>query len=161
MAIAVVLLAVSPTVGAALTGDAAASRSQCSSRQIGAALGDFVNSFNRGEFERLDGLFAEQPAFEWFSSDRPGRRVGRVARNRDTLVRYFERRHAAHDRLGLGFFRFNGNSPRWGNFEARVRRSAADYRGGQPFRTSAKGAAVCAASSVSFIVMSFGGPQPR
>jgi hypothetical protein len=137
-----------------------ATASHCTAKRVRGALVQFVGAFNRGDYEALDGLFAQEPQFQWLFSDRPGRRVGPAARNRATLIRYFKARHARSDRLSLLSFHFTGNSPRWGNFELRARRSAGDYRGGRWFGALAKGAAVCSGRETSFIVLTFAGPSP-
>lgn len=152
-AIAVLLLLLAPLAPAS-----SAARSRCTPAQVRSALTAFVRAFNRGDYPALDALFAQEPQFEWFSSDRPGRRIGLAAKNRGTLIRYFEARHARFDRLGLLSFRFNGNSRRWANFELRGRRSAADYRSGRWFRVMAKGAAICGDVGTRFIVLTFSGP---
>jgi hypothetical protein len=141
------------------TSTTGAVRSNCTSQKVSGALVEFVGAFNRGDYETLDSLFATEPDFQWFSSTRPGRRLAASAKNRASLVRYFEARHAKEDRLGVAFFRLTGDTPRHGNWEARFRRSSSDYRSGRWFRTLAKGAAICEGSSVRFIVMSFGGPS--
>jgi len=117
----------------------------------------FVESFNRGDVARLDGLFASSPGFEWYSSNAPGRRVQPAATSRSTLGAYFARRHRAGDRLRLVQFDYNGATGlRYGNFGLAFRRSAADFRGGAWFDLAAKGAISCQEGKL--IVLSLGGP---
>jgi len=141
-------------------GDATA-RSACSSAEIRAALAAFVDAHNRGDSERLDSLFAEEPDFEWYSTSSPGQRLGQEAKKRRTLIGYFQRRHAAGDRFDLRSFGFNGNSAGqgggYGNFEMRMRRRVEGYGQGNWFRSWGKGAAICGGGgAVRFIVISLG-----
>ena len=136
-------------------------RSSCAAVEVRSAVVSFVTAFNRGDYERLDALFAEEPKFEWYSSPRPGLRLGRSARRRSTLIPYLRARHKAGDRFDLTSFGFNGNSPRYGNFEMDVRRSSPEFRHGKWFEALSKGAAICDGDSVEFIVMSHGGPFPN
>ena len=141
-------------------GDATA-RPACASAETRAALASFVDAHNRGDSERLDSLFAEEPGFEWYSTSAPGERLGQEAKRRRTLIRYFERRHAAGDRFVLRSFGFNGNAAGhgggYGNFEMRLRRRVPGFRRGDWFRSWGKGAAICGGGdSVRFIVISLG-----
>ena len=122
----------------------------------------FVGAFNRGDFRQLDALFADSSLFVWYSSNAPGSRRMSAAENRDTLIAYFRTRHLNRDRLRLVAFTFNGNSPAYGNFGFKMKRSAADYRGGAWFGLVGKGAALCSDQPserpVKFIVVSMGAP---
>jgi hypothetical protein len=151
---AVVILAPSPAVDAALASD-------CTPQATRTALASFVAAFNRNEDEKLGALFAQLPLFQWYSSNVPGLRTTAAARDRDGLIAYFRSRHVKRDRLRLVSFTFTGDSPGYGNFVFKMKRSAADYRRGAWFGLTGKGAAVCSAQSVQpvqFIVVSLGGP---
>ncbi len=139
---------------------AAATTSHCTSAVTREAIVSFIAAFNRGDYESLDTQFAPPADFEWYSSGRPGLRLGSKSRDRDTLLGYFRARHRAGDRLGLVSFGFNGDSGRHGNFELELRRSATGFRDGEWFRVVGKGALICGADSTQFIVMSLGGPEP-
>ncbi|HEY5977477.1 MAG TPA: hypothetical protein VIT85_06435 [Solirubrobacterales bacterium] len=143
-------------LAAASWGTAAAPDSGCTAKETRAALVSFTRAYSRGDLDRLDSLFAEEPRFEWYSTDGPGRRIGPPSRVRDTLIPYFEHRHRKHDRMTLASFGFNGNSPRYGNFEMRLRRRADGFRGGDWFRVWGKGALVCPGDDARFIVISLG-----
>jgi hypothetical protein len=142
-------------------GDATA-RPACAPTETRAALASFVAAHNRGDSERLDSLFAEEPEFEWYSTSAPGERLGQGARRRGSLIPYFERRHAAGDRFDLRSFGFNGNAAghggAYGNFEMRLRRRVPGFRDGDWLRSWGKGAAICggAGDSVRLIVISLG-----
>ena len=131
----------------------------CTSAQVRAALASFVSAFSAGEYRRLNGLFAAPMWFRWYSSSRPGERVGAAAQRRATLVGYFRSRHASRDQLRLVSFKFNGNTLGYGNFVFKMKRSAADFREGAWFTVEAKGAALCEGASTRFIVMSVGAHQ--
>ena len=120
---AVVILATSSAVDAALA-------SGCTPRATRAAVTSFVAAFNRGDGQKLDGLFARSPLFQWYSSNVPGPRRTAAAGDRGSLIDYFRSRHAKRDRLRLVSFSFTGNSPGYGNFVFKLKRSAADYRRG-------------------------------
>jgi hypothetical protein len=131
-------------------------------------LSSFVGAFNSGDDARLDALFAQRPLFRWYSSGPPGLRRLAAAKNRATLIAYFRTRHLQRDRLRVVSFRFNGNTPGYGdapgygNVAFTMKRSAADHRRGSWFGVVGKGAAVCSDDAseqrVQFIVMSLGGP---
>jgi hypothetical protein len=129
--------------------------SGCSAEASRATWVAFVSAYTRGDFTRLDSLFAQRPRFQWYSANAPGVRRTAAARNRDTLMAYFRARHAEDDRLRLVSFTFNGN----GNFTYRLRRSAGDYRHGAWFGLIGKAAVACSDSSApQLIVVSLGGP---
>ncbi len=136
----------------------------CAPREVRAALTSFIAAYNAGDYDALDDLVAAEPDFRWYSSPVPGERLLPRASRRGTLVRYFEARHAARDRLALTSFGFNGNGTyggsRYGNFEMGLRRRAAGFRRGAWFRADGKGAATCKGDSVRFVVLTLGGPAP-
>lgn len=134
--------------------------SPCPRGQTRQALDSFVVAFNRGDYAALDSLFAQPPAFRWYSSQKLGQRIGAAAKRRGTLIPYFRTRHARQDRLRLLAFEFTGRAARWSNLSFEMRRSAADFRQGKWIESLAKGAVVCDGGSAQFIVMSLGGPAP-
>jgi hypothetical protein len=92
-AAAVVLLSSLATAGAAPA-------SSCAPEDALAAFTSFVAAFNRGDFARLDALFAQPPLFHWYSSNPPGLRRTAAAADRSTLIAYFRTRHRKRDRCG-------------------------------------------------------------
>jgi len=107
------------------------------------ALATRVGSFNDGNLEELDGIFAREPDFEWYATDAPGERLLPLASDRASLAPYFRQRHDLGERLAMHSFRFNGNTvgPRtYGNFEYTLTRSASDLA---PTAYVGKGAALC------------------
>jgi hypothetical protein len=142
------------------TGEASAP-SHCTGPGGRGALASFVSAYNRGDFERLDSLIAEEPDFEWYSTNGPGERLRGKAKRRGTLIPYFEARHARHDRLAWRSFQFNGNSPRYGNFQLTMWRATSGFNRGDRFPVWGKGAAICDEDSTRFIVLTFGVPPLR
>jgi hypothetical protein len=163
------MVAVMTATAAILVGTARsepATSTACTAAATKATVASFMTSFNRGDYDALQAMFAREPSFQWYSANAPGLRVRAAAHNRATLIRYFRARHAKRDRMRLVSVRFTGNSrghgavPDYGNFVAVLRRSTSDYRNGAWFGLISKGAIVCSAepSVPQFIVFSFGGP---
>jgi hypothetical protein len=140
--------------------DADKGASSCSRGETREALDSFVVAFNRGDYAALDLLFAQPPVFRWYSSPKPGQRIGAAAKRRGTLIPYFRTRHARQDRLRFLAFGFTGRAARWSNLWFEMRRSAADFRQGKWIESPGKGAVACDGGSAQFIVMSLGGPAP-
>ncbi len=117
----------------------------CTDAEVERLVTTFIQAFNRGDTEVLDHVFAKEPGFEWYSTDRPGARLREPAYDRATLSRYFAARHARRGRLRLRSFRFSGNTHEgggdsYGNFGYGLVRSADDLK---PTRYHGKGAARC------------------
>jgi len=116
----------------------------CTAGEVETLVQRFVGAFNNGDIDELDELFAQEPEFEWYSTDAPGQRFTPVANDRPSLVPYFAGRHALGEQLTLRSFRFNGNSGTgrrsYGNFEYALTRSAQDL---EPTPYRGKGAALC------------------
>jgi hypothetical protein len=87
--------------------------------------------------------------------------LAKGAPGRASLISYFRARHTRHDLLHLADFSFNGNAPHWGNFSFTMRHSASGYLGGRRFPQGGKGAAICDAAGIRFIVFTFGRPNRR
>lgn len=103
----------------------------------------FVAAFNDGDFQALDSLFAQEPAFEWYATGAPGERLLPLAGDRPSLMPYFRERHEFEERMVMNSLRFNGNTRTlrpYGNFEYTLTRSASDL---PPTPFAGKGAAFC------------------
>jgi|SRR5829696_264387 len=148
-------------LGLSAEASAASLTSHCRGGEIRQALASFVSAYDRGDYERLDSLFAEEPDFEWYSTNGPGQRLGGKAKQRSTLIPYFEARHRVHDRLALRSFQFNGATRRYGNFQFAMWRATSGFNHGNRFPVRGKGAAICKAGSARFIVLSVGVPPRR
>jgi hypothetical protein len=114
----------------------------------------FVRAFNAGSIPTLDRVFAPANSFNWYSTGRPGVRVGPAAYDRSTLMPYFRARLRQSERLRLVRFKGNGNSNRYGHFEFLIERRSRELR---PTVFQGKGAAICAASGDTISVWSVGG----
>jgi len=115
----------------------------CTADEVQALVGRFIGAFARGDIGQLDGIFAQEPEFEWYSTDAPGERLTPSANDRPSLVPYFRDRHALGERLTLRSFTFNGNttgSRPYGNFLYTLTRGASDL---EPTPYRGKGAALC------------------
>jgi hypothetical protein len=134
---------------------------RCDVAAVSGTLRAFVRAYNGGFLPRLDRLVSRKP-FYFYASSGPGSRLLPEAKNRETLMAYFRRRHRQHDRLSLLSFRFNGHESQreLGHFELHGRRRADDFRGGEWFGMLAKGAVACSSAPVRIAALSLGGP-PR
>lgn len=71
----------------------------CTRRRVARVVKAFVSAYNRGDAERLERIWAQEPHFEWYFVE--GERHSGDAQNRSTLGSYFAARHALNDRLRL------------------------------------------------------------
>lgn len=128
-------------------------RRDCSLGEARLLVLNFVRAFNAGNRRQLDRIFAREPAFQWYSTGKPGQRLGREAENRSTLIRYFELRHRMRERLELLSF-IGGQTPggEFG-FSFHILRQARDLH---PRVLQGKGALFCASSRNRIIVWSNG-----
>jgi hypothetical protein len=115
---------------------------RCTERETRTAVTRFVAELNRGDLRALDRRFESAGRFEWYSTPAPGQRFNDAAKDRATLIPYFDARHARHERLTLRSFKFNGagTQRKDGNFEYTLTRRADDLRS---TRYRGKGALFC------------------
>ena len=125
----------------------------CTPYETRATFDGFVRAFNLGEAAALDRLVASPHSFVWFSVSGAGPRLGNRSRDRSTLLRYFETRHALRDRLVDISFSGGGNSNGYGHFTFRLTRSADDEL---PSRYEGKGAVLCEDAGNTIAVWSMG-----
>jgi len=132
-------------------------RSGCSAAQASALVRRFVQAFDRGDLSTLNQVWGSKLWFQWYgvTSD-PGRRDQPEAGRRDTLLRYFATRHAAHEQLTLISLKLNGISNGNRNFEYRLLRGADDLLEG-PVPYLGKGALSCVTGRLIVWTM---GPDP-
>jgi hypothetical protein len=122
-------------------------------------VGRFFAGFAAGNTSRLDALFAADdgdgdagtPSFQWYSTDGPGRRLGRAAADRATLMPYFASRHRLGERLRLIWLSRGVNANGYFHFQFKLVRQARDLR---PTRFDGKGAATCAGTRARIAVWS-------
>jgi hypothetical protein len=129
----------------------------CRSNQVNRLVSDFFEAFNAGKLTELDRLFANEPQFQWYSTDAPGERLQGEASDRSTLVAYFNARHNSGEHLTLRRFQFNGSDQGYGHFEYQLTRSANSLA---QTRYEGKGAALCKATGSVIAVWSMGREQP-
>lgn len=132
----------------------------CSGPQTRQLVWDFFTAFNRGDLAGLDELFAPAPAFRWYSSAAPGRRLGPAARRRGNLIPYFSARNAKHDVFNDQRVHLSASAPHWSNFWFEARRAADGFRGGKHFAVVGKGSAICRSEHAQLIVVTVGRPHP-
>ncbi|MDQ4026354.1 MAG: hypothetical protein M3217_12840 [Actinomycetota bacterium] len=108
-----------------------------------ALVHDFVRAYNRGDLERLDEIFPQEPGFEGYYT--APERTWERGEDRSTLIGYFERRHRLDDRLTLETLRVQRKRHErgWG-FYFELRRSSDESRAEGFY--AGKGAADCAMS---------------
>ncbi len=75
------------------------SEGQCTRKGVARLVTAFVTAYNRGNIERLERIWAQEPHFEWYSVERERQRRDPYARG--TLGAYFSARHELGDRLHL------------------------------------------------------------
>jgi hypothetical protein len=134
-------------------GVAPGARARCTADATKALVRSFVRSYGTGRVAAIDRMFAPEPRFQWFSSGKPGARLGAAAYERSTLGRYFRSRVRAHERmrvteLGAGY----DPRRRIVNFAGKLVRSADDIRVRPP--QDFKGAADCLSGPPTLIVWS-------
>jgi hypothetical protein len=131
-----------------------AAASPCSADATRVLVRSFVRDYSAGRVAAINRMGAPAPRFRWFSTGKPGARLGAPAYVRSTLARYFRSRVRVHERLRLTELRA-GYDPRRGivDFSGKLVRSADDIRPRRPPHDF-KGAADCAAGRPMLIVWS-------
>jgi len=128
-------------------------RGVCTADATKALVRAFVRGYGRGQVKAIGRMWAPAPRFQWFSTGPPGRRLGERAKDRSTLVKYFQTRVRARERIRLTLLS-SGYDPARGivNFGGKLVRTARDIRprGQQDF----KGAADCVSGRPLLIVWS-------
>jgi hypothetical protein len=72
----------------------------CSPAEASDIVRDFVATYNRGDVDYLDRIWAQEPDFFWyFDSADPARRTPVLSEDRTTLTHYFTQRAALGDQL--------------------------------------------------------------
>ena len=126
----------------------------CTADTTKAFVHSFVRNYSAGHVAVINRMWAPEPRFQWFSTGKPGARLGRAASVRSTLAGYFRSRVRVHERLRLTDLRA-GYDPARGivNFSGKLVRSADDIR---PRRSphDFKGAADCVSGHPTLIVWS-------
>ena len=114
----------------------------------------FARNYNAGRVSVINGMWAPEPRFQWFSSEKPGARLGPPAYVRSTLARYFRSRVKVHERLRITELGARYDPQRQiVNFAGKLVRRADDIRPRRPPHDF-KGAADCVSGGPTFIVWS-------
>lgn len=147
-------VAVLAAVLAAPVGNAETRASACTAGATRVLVHSFVRSYSAGRVAAINRMWAPEPRFQWFSSGKPGVRLGPPAYVRSTLARYFRLRVRMHERLRLTEFRAR-HDPMRGivNFSGKLVRSADDILLRRPPHDF-KGAADCVSGRPTLIVWS-------
>ena len=144
MGVTRVLLVGLLALGSFAVESSAGSEKKCSRRHARQLVYDFIDSYNHGDLQRLDRIFAKEPDFafyrlfperQWPSSD-----------DRDELIPYFRERHGHNDHLELIDFymsKTRGGSPRAWGFTYTIERTSDDLLPWGDGTLSGKGAANC------------------
>ncbi|MGH2747165.1 MAG: hypothetical protein ACRDKB_04505 [Actinomycetota bacterium] len=80
----------------------------CTRASTAARVRSFIRAYNRGNLERLERMWAQEPDFQWYVVD--DERESRDAENRHTLGTYFNARHQLNDRIRLRRIRVSPTS---------------------------------------------------
>ena len=146
-ALAAILLLVASGTGARASGG-------CTADTARVLVHSFARDYSAGRVAVINRMWAPELRFRWFSTGKPGARLGAPAYVRSTLARYFRSRVRAHERLRLTELRA-GYDPqrRIVNFSGKLVRSADDIRPRRPPHDF-KGAADCVAGRPMLIVWS-------
>jgi hypothetical protein len=128
--------------------------SPCSADATRVLVHSFVRDYSAGRVAAINRMWAPAPRFQWFSSGKPGARLGGPAYVRSTLARYFRSRVRMHERLRLTELGAGYDPARdIVNFAGKLVRSADDIRRRRPPQAF-KGAADCVSGRPTLIVWS-------
>ena len=136
------------------SGSEGIARSGCTASATKALVRSFVRNYGAGRVAVINRMFAPKPRFQWYSTGKPGERVGRSSYVRSNLARYFRSRVRVHERLRITELNAGYDPARdIVNFAGKLVRSADDIR---PRRSphDFKGAADCVAGRPTLIVWS-------
>ena len=105
----------------------------CTAAATKAVVKGFFAALSAGRVTDLDEFFAPASRFKWYANAvQPARRLTSDARDRGTLLGYFQRRQAKHERIIVDAVQVNTyrQADRSGNFSMPLRRTADDIPGG-------------------------------
>jgi hypothetical protein len=132
----------------------ATSGTGCTADSTRALVQSFARNYSAGHVAVINRMWAPAPRFQWFSTGKPGERLGRTAHVRSTLARYFRSRVKVHERLRLTELGAGYDPQRMiVNFGGKLVRSADDIRPRRPPHDF-KGAADCVSGRPKLIVWS-------
>ena len=158
-AVGVAALAVTTGYAGSVTPVRAATVRDCTPQEVHQLVLQFIRAFNKGDSAQLDTLFAADdgdgdagtPSFQWYSTDKPGRRLGSAADDRSTLIRYLAARHRLGERLQVLSMSRGNNSNGYFDFVFWIVRRARDL---PATKYEGKGAAICSGGAARIAVWS-------
>jgi hypothetical protein len=137
----------------AASGTGARAGNACTADATRTLIHSFVRNYSAGRVAVINRMWAPEPRFRWFSSGKPGARLGPPAYVRSTLARYFRSRVRVHEHLRLTELRARYDPRRKiVNFFGTLVRSADDIH--SPALHDFKGAADCLSGRPTLIVWS-------
>ena len=154
----VVMLALAIVPAATSGGELPPDVQDCAPGEAQRVVQRFVRAFNSRDIPALDRGFAPTESFNWYSTGRPGVRLGPAAYDRSTLIPYFRAQQSQGERLRLVRFEGGGNANGYAHFRFRIERRSRELR---PTVFQGKGAAICAASGDTISVWSVGSSVSR
>jgi len=89
------------SAGAARGNAETIAKTACTAHTTKTLVHAFVHNYSAGRVAVINRMWAPEPRFQWFSTGKPGARLGARAYVRSTLVRYFRSRVRVHEHLRL------------------------------------------------------------
>jgi hypothetical protein len=154
LAIAVATVVATPTAVAMAAGPSRRTvATACDANTATSLVRAFVVAFNHGQAVAAAKTWAHEPAFQWFSSNPPGERLGSAAYDRASLTSYFRSRARIHELLKITQFKARYDPNRnIVNFAGKLTRTSR-YVASAPEKDF-KGAAACVRGKPTLIVWS-------
>jgi hypothetical protein len=114
----------------------------CDANTATSLVRTFVAAFNHGQAVAAAKTWAHEPAFQWFSANPPGKRLGSAAYDRASLTVYFRSRARVHELLKITQFKA-GYDPNRNivNFAGKLIRTSRDVT--SALEKDFKGVAAC------------------
>lgn len=125
----------------------------CDANETTSLVRRFVVAFNHGQAVAAANAWAQEPAFQWFSANLPGKRLGSAAYDRTSLTSYFRSRARVHELLKITQFRAGYDPSRnIVNFAGKLVRTSRGVASAPEI--DFKGAAACLRDKPALIVWS-------
>jgi hypothetical protein len=125
----------------------------CDANSATSLVRSFVVAFNHGRAVEAGKAWAREPAFQWFSSNPPGKRLGSAAYDRSSLTAYFRSRARVHELLKITRFKAAYDPNRnIVNFAGKLIRTSSGVVSAR--EKDFKGAAACTSDKPALIVWS-------
>jgi hypothetical protein len=89
------------SAGAARRSSEWIAKTGCNTDATKVLVHSFVRNYGAGRVAVVNRMFAPKPRFQWYSTGKPGERIGRPSYVRSNLARYFRSRVRVHERLRI------------------------------------------------------------